>query len=403
MTEQIHFDIEYLDNQVFWEQPGGFLPPSKEEIGGIGPAKAREMGVQPVKGTPIDTGYIIQPNGDILFQIYAPGTCRVEVHMLSMEPRSDLILEKQENGLHVGTFPYDPTFTGATSLDIRFDGTVLLYPRIPVFWHRNRLVNFIEIPEHISDYILLRDVPHGTVARELFWSETFHDWQRAFVYTPPGYELGGEYPVLYLQAGGGENETTWEYNGRFAHIMDNTLAEGLCVSMIIVIPDGTESYPAPRSDSISGNQDMLLADLIPFVEKKYRVVKDRRSRAIAGLSRGGHQAFAAAITHPELFANIGVFSAYMFHADNDPGDARYYNKAYLDDAEQFGRDFDVFFRSMGESDFLFSYFAEDNDFFRNKGIADLPCYHYATYPYKGHLWSAFRPALRDFLQLIFRG
>lgn len=396
------FDETFLNNQVFHEQPAGLLPPEPEQIGGIGPAKARELGIEPVRGEEIQTGYIIQPNGDILFRIYAPGTEKVEVHMLSMEPRPNLVLTKLKNGMHEGVFPYDPTFTGATSTDIIFDGTVLLYPRIPVFWHRNRLVNFIEIPEHASDYILLNNVPHGTVNRELFWSDTFHDWQRAYVYTPPGYEHGTEYPILYLQAGGGENETTWEYNGRMTHILDNTLAEGLCVPMIVAVPDGSESYPAPRNDSISGNQDMLLGYFVPFIESKYKVKKDRRSRALAGLSRGAHQAFATAITHPELFANIGVFSAYMFHDDNDPGDPKYFNKAYLDDAEQFGKDFDIFFRCMGETDFLFEYFAQDNEFFREKGITELPCYRYATYPYKGHLWSAFRPALRDFVQMIFR-
>jgi len=214
----ILFDEKYLNNQVFNEQPAGLLPPEPERIGGIGPAKARELGIEPVKGEEVQTGYIIQPNGDILFRIYAPGTERVEVYMLSMEPRPNLVLTKRDNGMHEGVFKYDPTFTGATSTDIIFDGTVLLYPTIPVFWHRNRLVNFIEIPEHDSDYILMNNVPHGTVYRELFWSDTFHDWQRAYVYTPPGYESGTEYPILYLQAGGGENETTWEYNGRMTHI-----------------------------------------------------------------------------------------------------------------------------------------------------------------------------------------
>lgn len=400
---EVRFSQEFLSNQFFQEQPTGFLAPAKERVGMISHGQAVALGVKPFPGTPVDTGYFPQPNGDLLFRIYAPGIDKVEVHMLNMEPRPNLVLEKQEDGMHVGTFPYDPTFTGATDTDIIFDGTPLLYPWIPIFWHRDRPVNFVEIPEKESEWAQIRHVPHGSVNRELFWSETFGDWQRCYVYTPPGYEKGGEYPILYLQAGSGENEITWEYNGRFAHITDNLIAAGEAVPMLVVVTDGTESYPRETGfgGSLCGNQDMIVNDVIPFIEGKYRVKPGKENRAVAGLSRGGHQAFATALTHPDLFAYIGVFSAYLFHT-GDVEDPRYYDKSLLSDPRGFEKEFKIFFRCMGETDHLFPDFEKDNAFFRENGFDALPNYRYATYPHKAHLWGAWRFAYHDFIRFLFR-
>ena len=84
----------------------------------------------------------------------------------------------------------------------------------------------------------MRDVPHGSVTTEFYWSDALETWQRCLVYTPPMYHEGGEYPVLYLQHGAGENETSWIYNGRASHIMDNLIADGKAVPFIIVMNDG---------------------------------------------------------------------------------------------------------------------------------------------------------------------
>ena len=403
MAEKDIFTSEFLSNQVYWEQPLSLNPVAPERIGMVSDAQAKaHMGTRN-PGTEIKSGAFAQPNGDVEFRIYAPNIDEVEIYLLAMDPKPRIRLTKQSDGMHVGKYEYDPTFCGPMSMDIFFDGTLLLYPYIPVFWHRDRPVNFVEVPDLETEYIALKNVPHGSVSRELYWSSVFENHQRLFVYTPPGYEDGGEYPVLYLQAGGGENETTWEYNGRFAHIIDNLLSEGKCVPFLVVTCDGGVTYKEKlpgRGSAIPGFTDLLINDVIPFIESKYRVKKGKEFRAMAGLSRGSHQTSSIGFTHPELFSYLGMFSGYMSE-ENEPGGS-YEETAILRDPERFAKEYKLIFRSMGENDHLLPHFIDDDKKFEEYGLDKLPSYHRVLYKNQKHVWGAWRRALHEFAQLIFR-
>jgi len=157
---------------------------------------------------------------------------------------------------------------------------------------------------------------HGRVELVEYESKTVGTRRKALVYTPPGYSRNETYPVLYLLHGIGGDETRWQQSGSVEAILDNLYAVKKLVPMIVVMPNGR----AQKNDRPEGNlkqsspafavfEKDLLDDLIPFVESRYPVTKDRASRAIAGLSMGGGQALNFGLGHLDTFAWVGAFSA----------------------------------------------------------------------------------------------
>ena len=149
-------------------------------------------------------------------------------------------------------------------------------------------------------------------------SKTVGNNRKALIYTPPGYSKKKKYPVLYLLHGIGGDEKEWLRGGKPQVILDNLYAENKLEPMIVVMPNGR----AMKDDRAIGNvfdkdkveafatfEKDLLTDLIPFVEKKYPVLKDREHRAIAGLSMGGGQSLNFGLGNLDKFAWIGGFSS----------------------------------------------------------------------------------------------
>lgn len=197
-----------------------------------------------------------------------------------------------------------------------------------------------------------KDVPHGQVETIWYPSPILKESERRMVvYTPPGYHTStAKYPVLYLLHGGGGDEDAWDTMGRANIIMDNLLAAGKIKPMIVVMPNGNATQtvsqgfglgPTPAPQSVTaplppgqaqggrgpgaapgrgqaggrGPQpyegsypNSLVKEVIPFIEKNYRVVADKNSRAVAGLSMGAGHTIAATNNNPGVFGYIGVFS-----------------------------------------------------------------------------------------------
>jgi len=216
----------------------------------------------------------------------------------------------------------------------------------------SRYSTLVMVPGPASDLWTFKDVPHGTLEQIWYPSPTLHmDQRRMYVYLPVGYQTDTtkKYPVLYLLHGGGGDEDAWTVMGRATIIMDNLIASGKAVPMIVVMPNGnaTQSVsqgfgygpipspqqviaPAPnpvgappagaggRAPQTTGNPfppyagsypESLVKDVIPFVEKTYRVVPDKAHRAIAGLSMGGGQTIVTTNNNPDTFDYIAVFSS----------------------------------------------------------------------------------------------
>jgi enterochelin esterase-like enzyme len=186
------------------------------------------------------------------------------------------------------------------------------------------LLSVLFIPGVESDYIDVKDIPHGSLNRVWYNSPTLGMSRRMLIYTPPGYETSKEkYPVLYLLHGGSIDEEGWTTMGKAHLILDNLIAQGKAKPMIIVMPNGyanqtaapgegpvIKNLPAPgMAVSYGAFEKSLVNDIIPFIESAYRVNANKENRAITGLSMGGMHSLNTTLNNPDLFSYIGVFSA----------------------------------------------------------------------------------------------
>ena len=175
-----------------------------------------------------------------------------------------------------------------------------------------------------ADVYKVNDVPHGTVAKRWYDSPGNEKSRRITIYTPPGYENSKtSYPVLYLLHGMGGDEEAWATLGRATQIIDNLIDEGKAKPMIIVMPNGNvaqEAAPGESSEgfykpnfrlpnTMDGKYEETFIDIINFVDKNYRTIKNKSGRAIAGLSMGGYHSFHISRYYPNMFDYVGLFSA----------------------------------------------------------------------------------------------
>jgi enterochelin esterase-like enzyme len=213
------------------------------------------------------------------------------------------------------------------------------------------------VPESGATYYLPQDVPHGQAREVWYHSKVTGTWRHALVYTPPAYDtrLKERYPVLYLQHGGGEDESGWTRQGKANFILDNLIAAGRAKPMIVVMANGYARRAGQPVPDLRGKpfgspemrkamQDMMGAfegdvteALIPFIDSTFRTIPDREHRAMAGLSMGGMQTFHVTFNHLDLFSYIGGFSgaANVFAAGNDKLDTKTAFNGAMSDRSRF--------------------------------------------------------------------
>jgi enterochelin esterase-like enzyme len=260
---------------------------------------------------------MVNSEGRVRAQISAPEAERVQLDISAV--KYDLV--KDENGVWTGESA--PQDEGFHYYQLWVDGAAVPDPGSLYFYGASRWGSGIEIPAHDQEFYALKNVPHGEVRELHYFSPSNNTMRRCFVYTPPGYDKNPEkrYPVLYLQHGGGEDETGWSSQGRAGLIMDNLIAEGKANPFIIVMDNGTwamqrpprrEQGERPRTWPPEGWADgfmnTLLKDIIPMIDAKYRTLANPANRAMAGLSMGGMQTRMITLAHPEVFSHVGIFS-----------------------------------------------------------------------------------------------
>lgn len=306
---------------------------------------------------------------------------------------------------------------GIYHITVFLNGIETISPYFPIYTLDNKPANYVEIGP-LPSYLQCRNVPHGDVRHEIYYSEVMQRMEAALVYTPPYYDKSGEdYPVLYLQHGNGENERSWVWNGKINFLMDNLIAEGKAVPMLIVMANGmvilekgrgawAEVKGTGESDGDSHGtgtyslqkamfERQILEDIIPFIEKKYRTKKDRDHRAMAGLSMGSKQTSITVMKHLDQFAWAGLFSGFMDDFLDD-----YHNdhlRQLLQEKERFNQEMHLFFRSIGTEDEGFHYFQENDRFCEEHGIRT-----YRKLYQGGHNWNVWRQCSCDFLQMVFQ-
>lgn len=267
----------------------------------------------------------VDAKGRVQIRIKAADAAKARVNFWS-GPKVDM--EKQADGFWTVTTP--PLVPGLHYYTIVVDGAEFADPGSRAFFGGSKYASAVEVPDVGGDYYAIRDVPHGQVREVWYSSKPTGTWRHALVYLPPGYDtqVKTRYPVLYLQHGGGEDETGWIRQGRANFILDNLLAEGKAKPMIIVMAYGYASRaggsapnpanaPAPGSaearqrtmqEMASTFQADVTEALIPFVDSTFRTIADREHRAMAGLSMGGFQTFQITLNRLDLFSYIGGFS-----------------------------------------------------------------------------------------------
>ncbi len=351
---------------------------------------------------PEDVAYPVEylENGDVILRVKAPGAKTVTVESARLAVwKIDQELERGENDIFSCTLPKELGLKGNVVLNFRIDGAPTVIANIPVQHYGFQIVNFIEMPDPELPELLLKRIPHGAVTREIFWSETMGALECCLIYTPPGYECGEDYPVLYLQHGGGENETAWVYNGKLPNLLDTLIYEGKAVPFVVVMNDGMEKVPGSQGfESIEG---ILTEDCRRFVEKKYRVSREQSHRAIAGLSLGSMQASYIGMRHPELYSAIGSFT-YLRCRDQDNTHEGNPHLNILKNYDEFTSLYRLLFRSIGGAEAHLHEFEEDDDFLRHYGIDGWSGYERHIYPGETHNWNCWRRAIKDFAQAVFQ-
>jgi enterochelin esterase-like enzyme len=349
------------------------------------------------KMIPIKDAIEVMEDGSVKLSMYAPDACSVTVRSRALSAE----LVKNEDGYWEGAIAFD--YPGFKNIDFYVDGALVLNPMAPVGFGSNKVMNFAEVPDVDMDYLLMKDVPHGAIIQEFFWSQVTGKYESCYIYTPPGYqqELDKKYPVLYLQHGGGENEMCWIFQGKTNFIMDNLIAEGKAVPMVIVMNNGMSRKAGFEKAGMTFGggsmmgvfKDLLIEDCIPFIEKTYRVIPDKWNRAIAGLSMGSLQSGEIIMTRYDLFSAAGLFTGYTYPRQ---GEKMPY-EAILEDAETFNREVKLFYRAIGSKETSLPLIQAEDKYCAEKGINTVS----TVFPGE-HEWYVWRAASEEFFRLLFK-
>lgn len=275
----------------------------------------------------------INPDGTVIFRLYAPKAQSVKVTGDFLNPMKPVDMAKKDTIFEIKVGP----LTSDTYVyTFNVDGVKMLDPVNPnVVRDGNNIESRLMVPgEWVDKTLATRDVPHGNLTAVWYDSPVLGMKRRMMIYTPPGYDMTKEsYPVLYLLHGGGGDEEAWTSRGRANYILDNLIADGKAKPMIVVMPNGSigqDAAPNERAKALkpmagldmasmnSGQfEKSLTSDIIPFVEKNYRVITDANHRALAGLSMGGLHVTNIFMANPEMFAYINVMSSGWFIQNKD--------------------------------------------------------------------------------------
>ncbi len=363
----------------------------------------------------------INPDNTVTFRLAAPKAVKVQItgDFLPTQkvqtpfgefdaPGSADLTEK--DGVWQFTTP-EPLAPELYSYTLLVDGLKI---NDPSNVHRIRDVKSVTdvfiIPGARADLYKINDVPHGTVSKVWYNSPTLGMDRRLTVYTPAGYETSGKrYPVFYLLHGMGGDENAWTELGRAAQILDNLIAQGKAEPMIVVMTNGNAALQAAPGESslgfaapdmnlpktMEGSFETHFPEVVKFIDKNYRTVKNKKSRAIAGLSMGGFHSMHISKQYPDMFDYVGLFSAAIMP------DKKVKSPIY-DDLEaklkaQFDKKPALYWIAIGNTDFLFKANEEYRKMLDEKGYK----YTYYETP-EGHIWKNWRIYLTEFTPLLFK-
>lgn len=318
-------------------------------------------------------------------------------------------LTKDEKG--IWTFTSQPLESDLYSYTVLVDGFKTTDPsNVYIIRDVASVFNVFIVGDGKGDLYQVNKVAHGTVTRRWYNSPGNAMDRRITIYTPAGYENSKEkYPVLYLLHGMGGDEEAWIALGRTSQILDNLIAQGKAKPMIVVMTNGNVAQEAAPGESsfgyvkpnmqmehtMDGKFEETFPDVIKFIENNYRVIADKKGRAIAGLSMGGYHSLHISRYYPNTFDYVGLFSAAIL--PNDKIQSKVYENFDSTLEAQKKNGYQLYWIGMGKTDFLYKSGVE----FREKLDKIGMKYTYVETE-GGHTWTNWRVYLSQFAPLLFR-
>ena len=347
----------------------------------------------------------VNSEGRVRARIAAPQALKVQLDIGAVK----YDMTKDTGGVWTGESK--PQDEGFHYYQLWIDGAAVPDPGSLYFYGASRWGSGVEVPAKDQDFYALKNVPHGQIREQPYFSKSNNSMRRCFVYTPPGYdqETTTRYPVLYLQHGGGEDETGWPNQGKTNLIMDNLIAEGKAKPFIIVMDNGTWSMPAqsrpprqgerpsgpwPPTGWADGFKKTLLEDIVPMIDAQYRTLADQPHRAMAGLSMGGMQTRVITLANPDVFSYVGIFSGGSMSMEDVAKSSGFKEKVKLVFVSFGSRELEN--RRPGGP------FGGDprvnTDSLKVAGFNT----HFYVSPQTAHEWQTWRRSLHEFAQLAFK-
>jgi enterochelin esterase-like enzyme len=347
----------------------------------------------------------IEADSRVTFRFNAPDAKKVQVSIANVA--YDMV--KGDDG--AWTYTSEPQDKGYHNYWMIVDGAIVLDPATDGFIGYSHDCNGFEIPDPDGSFYDLKDVPHGNVLIKNYFSKVTNAWRLVYIYTPPGYEsnTSTRYPVLYLQHGGGEDQRVWIEMGRTNLILDNMIAEKKCNPFIVVMetsaalkpretpPPPRQAPPAVATQGAQSGQpattprprfsfdtytELMIKDLIPFIDVNLRTLTDQGSRAMAGLSMGSMVTRSVALANLDKFSYIGIFSGGTVTPDQ------------ISDKSKLK----LVFMSFGSRERGSDGLKVAADLLNQAGVKSVS---YVS-PLTAHEWQSWRRSLREFAPLLFK-
>ncbi|MEP7353976.1 MAG: alpha/beta hydrolase-fold protein [Acidobacteriota bacterium] len=355
-------------------------------------------------GTPAGPAYNAQSDRTVTFRFRAPSATLVQLSGdFADNPQT---MTKGDDGFWTTTIgPLRPALYTYVFL---VDGVRALDPASSMVATADRSPgsSMFEVKGSVAAPYSPQNVPHGSVHINYYSSAKFgHAVRMVYVYTPPGYESNRDkYPVLYLLHGAAGTESSWVTAGRANVIMDNLIAAGRAKPMIVVMPYGRPGEspamdpfvpplePVQNPTGVNAFPNDVVEDVLPFVEKTYRITGKPDDRAIAGLSMGGNQSLQIGLNHLDLFHSIGAFSPVIYNRTVERD-----QEAALSDPNAMNKKLEVFALYVGDQDSLLDSNKSYHLLLEVKKIK-----HTFTVSGEGHVWRNWRDYLADFVPKLFR-
>lgn len=335
--------------------------------------------------------HIFHPGGRITFNYEAPNARKVELSGQFLEKNIPMV----RNSRGIWSATVKPAEADIYPYNFVVDGvSAQAQNNMDIFPNENFKASLLEIPDPDALYTV-NDVPHGKVQYCTYKSDVMGEYRQMLVYTPADYEKDNKkYPVFYLVSGTTDTEETWFKVGKVNVILDNLIAQGKAVPMIVVMPYGNVFGSTPSPTTLAAAkmyqkfEEELTECVMPFVEKNFRTKNTRENRAIGGFSRGGGQSLFTVYSNFDKFSWLASYSAYLTPEVMD---------IYFPDLQNDIKSLDLMWFGVGTSDFLYQNVLDHQNYFDQKGIS-----YEKMFTEGGHTWMNARTYLAETLQKFFK-